>query len=209
MSTKAKARTKKEVPKKPAARKGKTTKASDKVEPSLTTSQAERLYRMRELLDRLVSEGAEEKAISAQKSRIASMEEELGLEPGQHVAGPSAEDTQAAGMAQAQDYAEGDDVEEEVGTDEGDEPEPATSKTQATTKPRSTPKAKGGGSPQCLCGCGADNRPGSNFQMGHDAKLKSIILKRKRGDIKKYPEFVQKNLAKIKKLPKFADLLDV
>ena len=45
------------------------------------------------------------------------------------------------------------------------------------------PKEPKIGTPNCLCGCGYENREGSKFRMGHDAKLKSILLKVRRGDI--------------------------
>ena len=35
--------------------------------------------------------------------------------------------------------------------------------------------------PQCLCGCGIDNTPGSRFKPGHDARVKGIINKIKDG----------------------------
>ena len=42
--------------------------------------------------------------------------------------------------------------------------------------------AEEGGTPYCLCGCGAANRPGSKFLMGHDARLRSVLMRMERGD---------------------------
>jgi len=52
----------------------------------------------------------------------------------------------------------------------------AETKGNSATKAR-TKTIKTGGSTHCLCGCGTANNPGSKFQMGHDARLKSIIGK--------------------------------
>ena len=45
-----------------------------------------------------------------------------------------------------------------------------------------TAPAEDGGTPYCLCGCGAANRPGSKFLMGHDARLRSVLMRMERGD---------------------------
>lgn len=52
--------------------------------------------------------------------------------------------------------------------------------------------------PYCLCGCGAENTPGSRFKPGHDKILESVIEQVKSGEkvpprvlieaVKKYPE---------------------
>ena len=39
-----------------------------------------------------------------------------------------------------------------------------------------------GGTPYCLCGCGAVNRPGSRFRMGHDARLRAVLMRMEQGD---------------------------
>ena len=39
-----------------------------------------------------------------------------------------------------------------------------------------------GGTPYCLCGCGAANRPGSRFRMGHDARLRAVLMRMEQGD---------------------------
>ena len=66
------------------------------------------------------------------------------------------------------------------------QPETATEPTATATVPAPTPKAKTkrvkkGGTLYCLCGCGKSNNPGSRFQMGHDARLKSALNKVQQG----------------------------
>ena len=58
---------------------------------------------------------------------------------------------------------------------------PRPKRTESKPRPK---RSKTGGLPHCLCGCGRDNNPGSKFVMGHDAKLKSLLLKIERGDEK-------------------------
>lgn len=52
--------------------------------------------------------------------------------------------------------------------------------TKGSTKTR-TKAIKTGGTTHCLCGCGSANNPGSKFNMGHDARLKSVIGKVSKG----------------------------
>ena len=53
--------------------------------------------------------------------------------------------------------------------------------------------AEEGGTPYCLCGCGAANRPGSKFLMGHDAKLRSVLMRMERGvpDVGLQPQTIE------------------
>ncbi len=62
--------------------------------------------------------------------------------------------------------------------------------TATTRAPRGTPKE----TVECWDGCGAMAAPGRRFVIGHDAKLKSMILKLEKGTIKKkdLPARVQK-----------------
>ena len=61
----------------------------------------------------------------------------------------------------------------------------ANSDTATKDKPKTsggrTKTAKTGGTTHCLCGCGSANNPGSRFQMGHDARLKSVLGKVENG----------------------------
>ena len=43
-------------------------------------------------------------------------------------------------------------------------------------------RGKSGGVPCCLCGCGAENNPGSRFKSGHDARLNGWLIRTKKSD---------------------------
>ena len=51
----------------------------------------------------------------------------------------------------------------------------ANASAPATTEAPAVPKGKKGGTPNCLCGCGHVNNPGSKFQPGHDARVKGML----------------------------------
>ena len=53
---------------------------------------------------------------------------------------------------------------------------------EQATKPKRVKKPAKVGTPCCMCGCGAENKPGSRFKMGHDARVKAALSKVKRGD---------------------------
>ena len=53
--------------------------------------------------------------------------------------------------------------------------EPERVRRTASGTPRARKAATDEYHPFCLCGCGAENRPGSRFKPGHDARVKGII----------------------------------
>ena len=53
---------------------------------------------------------------------------------------------------------------------------------EQVVKPKRVKKPTKVGTPCCMCGCGAENKPGSRFKMGHDARVKAALSKVKRGD---------------------------
>ena len=53
---------------------------------------------------------------------------------------------------------------------------------EQAVKPKRVNKPTKVGTPCCMCGCGAENKPGSRFKMGHDARVKAALSKVKRGD---------------------------
>ena len=120
----------------------------------------------RATLKRLVESDSAEAVMARQHMLITGMEDQLGMKPGEEIKLSGDSGTSAA------EVEDPDDNEVEATTKAG---KPKVAKKPAVKKVRS---------PYCLCGCGASNNPGSLFNMGHDAKLKSQLRKIERGLMK-------------------------
>jgi hypothetical protein len=57
-------------------------------------------------------------------------------------------------------------------------------KTNKTAVNKAKKDILSGKSMKCECGCGEIVNPGKRFKQGHDAKLKSILLKAAKGSAK-------------------------
>jgi hypothetical protein len=121
---------------------------------------------MRATLKRLLDAGSEDVVVGKQSKLVEEAEEELGLKPGEEIKLNGDKEAVAGEL-------------ETETEDEGDEEAAATTGKKAT---RVT--VKKGGSKECLCGCGKGNNPGSKFNMGHDAKLKSQLRQIETGKLK-------------------------
>ena len=68
-------------------------------------------------------------------------------------------------------------MEEEIGQRRQSEAANPTAASAGTGSQPAGRKPKVGGTPNCLCGCGHENKSGSRFQPGHDARVKGQITR--------------------------------
>jgi hypothetical protein len=150
------------------AQKAKARKATGK-EATSDEGRNEQLVKLgsaRATLSRLIEADADDAVTKRQRMLITGMEDQLGMEPGEEIKLNGDSNTAAAEVEDPDDNETG-------GTTKAGKPKAARK-----------PAAKKERSPYCLCGCGASNNPGSLFNMGHDAKLKSQLRKIERGLMK-------------------------